>query len=198
MRANPGCHPSRWLVDLSRRVGKGDRAGRGSAGPTRGIGPSCRPARSTYLAGGADAVSWRPVPPSPAPCQRSWLGLIFVLSAMPEAVMPELSAAGAGTEAQKPASEAGLRLIGATGFEPATARPPAECATRLRHAPWFPRILTNPRGGSSMAEPQPSKLMTRVRLPSAALGSAPATARSIIRSPSARRRSRALLGSAVA
>src|SRR3954468_16446147 len=26
-------------------------------------------------------------------------------------------------------------LIGATGFEPATARPPAECATRLRHAP---------------------------------------------------------------
>ena len=26
--------------------------------------------------------------------------------------------------------------IGATGFEPATARPPAECATRLRHAPW--------------------------------------------------------------
>ena len=25
--------------------------------------------------------------------------------------------------------------IGATGFEPATARPPAECATRLRHAP---------------------------------------------------------------
>ena len=27
------------------------------------------------------------------------------------------------------------RAIGATGFEPATARPPAECATRLRHAP---------------------------------------------------------------
>src|SRR4051812_35467142 len=25
--------------------------------------------------------------------------------------------------------------VGATGFEPATARPPAECATRLRHAP---------------------------------------------------------------
>src|SRR5205085_10159142 len=32
-------------------------------------------------------------------------------------------------------------LIGATGFEPATARPPAECATRLRHAPWSIRIL---------------------------------------------------------
>ena len=28
-------------------------------------------------------------------------------------------------------------LIGETGFEPATARPPAECATRLRHSPWL-------------------------------------------------------------
>src|SRR3954466_12956418 len=26
--------------------------------------------------------------------------------------------------------------VGETGFEPATARPPAECATRLRHSPW--------------------------------------------------------------
>ena len=60
-------------------------------------------------------------------------------------------------------------LIGETGFEPATARPPAECATRLRHSPWVAYILTNPRGGSSTVEPQPSKLMTRVRLPSAAL-----------------------------
>ena len=31
--------------------------------------------------------------------------------------------------------QSGLSSIGATGFEPATARPPAECATRLRHAP---------------------------------------------------------------
>ena len=30
----------------------------------------------------------------------------------------------------------GLRLVGATGFEPATFRPPAECATKLRHAPF--------------------------------------------------------------
>src|SRR5512143_3352460 len=30
----------------------------------------------------------------------------------------------------------GLSLIGETGFEPATARPPAGCATRLRHSPW--------------------------------------------------------------
>jgi hypothetical protein len=26
--------------------------------------------------------------------------------------------------------------VGETGFEPATARPPAGCATRLRHSPW--------------------------------------------------------------
>ena len=29
--------------------------------------------------------------------------------------------------------------IGETGFEPATARPPAGCATRLRHSPWLRR-----------------------------------------------------------
>ncbi len=31
-------------------------------------------------------------------------------------------------------------LVGETGFEPATARPPAGCATRLRHSPRFPRF----------------------------------------------------------
>jgi len=31
--------------------------------------------------------------------------------------------------------------IGETGFEPATARPPAGCATRLRHSPWPGLIL---------------------------------------------------------
>ena len=70
-------------------------------------------------------------------------------------------------------------LIGETGFEPATARPPAECATRLRHSPWGIRHSDEfggrrlgslwPRGGSSMVEPQPSKLMMRVRFSSAAL-----------------------------
>ncbi len=30
----------------------------------------------------------------------------------------------------------GFLTIGETGFEPATARPPAGCATRLRHSPW--------------------------------------------------------------
>src|SRR5579884_2062324 len=32
--------------------------------------------------------------------------------------------------------ERGFPLVGETGFEPATARPPAGCATRLRHSPW--------------------------------------------------------------
>ena len=36
--------------------------------------------------------------------------------------------------------------VGATGFEPATARPPAECATRLRHAPWCPSLRQVPSG----------------------------------------------------
>ena len=36
---------------------------------------------------------------------------------------------------------AGISSVGETGFEPATARPPAGCATRLRHSPWTPSIL---------------------------------------------------------
>ncbi len=40
------------------------------------------------------------------------------------------------------------RLVGATGFEPATPRPPVWCATRLRHAP----TLTARRPGR-MADP---------------------------------------------
>jgi hypothetical protein len=35
-------------------------------------------------------------------------------------------------------------LIGETGFEPATARPPAGCATRLRHSPWSGNDSTVP------------------------------------------------------
>ena len=39
----------------------------------------------------------------------------------------------------------GFASIGATGFEPATVRPPAECATRLRHAPrWVDLSLPRP------------------------------------------------------
>jgi hypothetical protein len=47
---------------------------------------------------------------------------------------------------------AGTSRIGETGFEPAAARPPAGCATRLRHSPWSAddspawRIATDPLG----------------------------------------------------
>jgi hypothetical protein len=37
---------------------------------------------------------------------------------------------------------AGLLGVGETGFEPATARPPAGCATRLRHSPWLVKRAT--------------------------------------------------------
>src|SRR3954454_11362916 len=42
---------------------------------------------------------------------------------------------GASLEIEKPLLKRLFAGVGATGFEPATARPPAECATRLRHAP---------------------------------------------------------------
>ena len=41
---------------------------------------------------------------------------------------------------QPPPASNDLR-VGETGFEPATARPPAGCATRLRHSPWSLMIL---------------------------------------------------------
>ena len=34
------------------------------------------------------------------------------------------------------------QIVGETGFEPATARPPAGCATRLRHSPWHCKRAT--------------------------------------------------------
>src|SRR3954462_3187874 len=40
------------------------------------------------------------------------------------------------SEKQRAPVLAGLSRVGETGFEPATARPPAGCATRLRHSPW--------------------------------------------------------------
>src|SRR4051812_20363393 len=45
---------------------------------------------------------------------------------------PHLSA----SEKQRAPKKSGLSLVGETGFEPATARPPAGCATRLRHSPY--------------------------------------------------------------
>jgi hypothetical protein len=43
-----------------------------------------------------------------------------------------------------------LCVIGETGFEPATARPPAGCATRLRHSPWHQAGDRNRTGPKSL------------------------------------------------
>jgi predicted RNA-binding protein YlxR (DUF448 family) len=59
---------------------------------------------------------------------------------------------------RKPASEAGFWLVGAARFELATFRPPAERATKLRHAPGTPKskaVPSDPDGNiCSMAEGQ--------------------------------------------
>src|SRR5205807_6157396 len=47
------------------------------------------------------------------------------------------------------------RLIGETGFEPATARPPAGCATRLRYSPRFGPILRRTSERATGVEPVP-------------------------------------------
>lgn len=48
---------------------------------------------------------------------------------------PKESLVSASPTAKGPLLRA-FRVIGETGFEPATARPPAGCATRLRHSPY--------------------------------------------------------------
>jgi hypothetical protein len=60
-----------------------------------------------------------------------------------EIFVPQLFPSGAFARHRillKPVDLQGFLLIGETGFEPATARPPAGCATRLRHSPRFPRF----------------------------------------------------------
>ena len=52
----------------------------------------------------------------------------------PRGQSPEPNPALPGRPQPLPASSE--TSIGETGFEPATARPPAGCATRLRHSPW--------------------------------------------------------------
>src|SRR4051794_5527795 len=47
------------------------------------------------------------------------------------------SPGGPYTRLGESATASTFLVVGATGFEPATFRPPAECATRLRHAPWL-------------------------------------------------------------
>ena len=45
----------------------------------------------------------------------------------------------------------GASVIGATGFEPATFRPPVECATKLRHAPVGWKIASRATGRRAAA-----------------------------------------------
>jgi hypothetical protein len=54
-------------------------------------------------------------------------------------------------------------MIGETGFEPATARPPAGCATRLRHSPWHYKRATGiePALEAWKASVQPQHLARR-------------------------------------
>ncbi len=63
-------------------------------------------------------------------------------------------------------------LIGETGFEPATARPPAECATRLRHSPWGLCILTD-RERDVLAARSTGRFEGRCERPFVSIGSRP-------------------------
>jgi site-specific DNA recombinase len=67
----------------------------------------------------------------------------FATLADPELPKRLVGEAVTGTGASSGGGSNEELLIGETGFEPATARPPAECATRLRHSPWLPYILTD-------------------------------------------------------
>src|ERR1700761_7889650 len=60
----------------------------------------------------------------------------------------------------KPANLQAFR-IGETGFEPATARPPAGCATRLRHSPRLARFY----GTRPYAQPPGHHTNTRSHKP---------------------------------
>jgi site-specific DNA recombinase len=62
----------------------------------------------------------------------------------PKRSIPVATSAPENTEASDPWARSedlddgwiSNKMVGETGFEPATARPPAGCATRLRHSPW--------------------------------------------------------------
>ncbi len=57
------------------------------------------------------------------------------------------------TSQKTPPDERGFPPIGETGFEPATARPPAGCATRLRHSPWWRSFYGHPQSGRRESNP---------------------------------------------
>src|SRR5215211_269497 len=64
---------------------------------------------------------------------------------------------------RKPASKAGFRLVGAARFELATFRPPAERATKLRHAPGTASLRELSSAGSS-GRPVSNRLLELGRL----------------------------------
>src|SRR5215207_1520291 len=84
-------------------------------------------------ASGADAGLAIPVRPlADTPVMRS---TDLVWETFEPRLFPVASDSSASDNTKGTPSRA-LLLIGETGFEPATARPPAGCATRLRHSPW--------------------------------------------------------------
>src|SRR5258708_2662389 len=62
-----------------------------------------------------------------------------------------------------------ILVIGETGFEPATARPPAGCATRLRPSPWLTKAGDRNRTGPRSLEGFCAATTLRPHTPSAML-----------------------------
>jgi hypothetical protein len=60
---------------------------------------------------------------------------------------------GGAPRTAKTPPERGFCGIGETGFEPATARPPAGCATRLRYSPQIGRFYAEPESGRRGSNP---------------------------------------------
>jgi hypothetical protein len=79
----------------------------------------------------------------PETVQRAATGSVLTCR-FPRFLFPACSpsATFAARDLPKKCSFAGNSLVGETGFEPATARPPAGCATRLRHSPWLSKRAT--------------------------------------------------------
>ena len=63
---------------------------------------------------------------------REALSRTFAANLLPTGSMPKVEAPGPSRSTEE---DRGLRMVGATGFEPATTCTPSKCATRLRYAP---------------------------------------------------------------
>ena len=96
------------------------------AGGSGGARPACASARSrrpTSRRSGPSRMdaSWPPI----GGARRNWTP-----------IGPQWPVFAARQKREKPRISRAFVEVGETGFEPATARPPAGCATRLRHSPW--------------------------------------------------------------